>query len=155
MKDLNYSWRDGLTEFEQIVYCMEMLITLDLSGDTYGNSWRYWWVEAHLLAEGFDALPVAGNPATLTYPHDRYPYIVTAVSKTAHTITLQALDTDGVEPQGFWNGCPVYDHTFKLPDTAKRAERTIQAKRNRAGSYQVGDVPVTLGMARYCRDFVD
>lgn len=93
-----------------------------------------------------------GDPATMVYPSDRHPYVVIAVSKNGSKITLEALDTEGLTP-AYRNGpFPVFDAEV---DTSRRTGRTIVAHLGRNGYNYAGSTPISIGHARYHRDWSD
>lgn len=93
-----------------------------------------------------------GDPATLVYPQDNYPYVVVAVSPGGAKITLEALDYSGLAPAYHHGPFPVYDCEV---ETSRRSGRTITAHLGRHGYAVGGSTPVAIGQARYRRDWSD
>lgn len=97
-----------------------------------------------------------GDGATLHYPSDRYPYVVTAVSPSGNKITIEPLNT-GLVPvdRNF-----IARHTFtaeELKDLSLRlgGSRTAHYSK-KSGAYMVGgSTPVTVGTAYYYRNYMD
>jgi len=95
-----------------------------------------------------------GDPATMCYPDDRYPYVVTGVTPT--TITLEEVDKNELEDKrdsmaGDW---PVVDrssHRTGLPGTGV----VVKARRSekRKMWYAHSTTPIAIGYARYLRDW--
>jgi hypothetical protein len=99
------------------------------------------------------ATPKVGELATMHYPSDSYPFIVTAVSASGSKVTLAELERAAKEPARFAGGFPVWDCPG---DPSKRTGRTEVAFRNAQGRYFIGrSTPVTFGYARYHRDYSD
>lgn len=100
--------------------------------------------------------PEVGMGATLLYPQDRYPYVITAV--TAKTITVQRVETvstkTGHSPSHYNGPYPVWSHTYtaeELDNLAIDGER--RAYLHRDGRYYLGRTPLLVGEAIYHRDF--
>jgi hypothetical protein len=57
-----------------------------------------------------------GMGATAIYPQDRYPHVITKISASGKTLTLEPLHTvsraTGHEPDRFSGDFPVWDHTY-------------------------------------------
>lgn len=106
-----------------------------------------------------------GDAATMCYPQDLYPMVVTAVSPTGSKITLTRLnymtpaerEAGHLTPDGNHNGFPVYDRTIGVATAPVDAERTETAYWSSANAcYMIGGLtPVRLGVARYRRDWSD
>ena len=96
--------------------------------------------------------PKVGDLATLYYPSDRYPFIVTAVSPNGSKLTLEELAPAASEPARYAGPFPVWDCDG---DPATRTGRVITAHRKGDGSYGDGPVPLAFGHARYHRDWSD
>lgn len=94
--------------------------------------------------------------ATLCYPQDKYPLVV--IKRTAKTLTLAYISTDGLKPTDFHNGFPVYDHRFTVEEAQELVikDHTIKAYLTKRGTYQAyGCAPIRLGEARLYRDHSD
>lgn len=99
------------------------------------------------------ASPKVGDLATLCYPQDRYPYLVTAVSATGTKVTLAELERAAEAPARFAGPFPIWDCDG---DPATRTGRTVIAHRQGNGRYAVaGSTPIIFGQARYYRDHSD
>lgn len=98
------------------------------------------------------ATPKVGDLATLYYPQDRYPYIVTAVSPTGSKVTLAELKPASDVPARYRGPWPVWDCDG---DPTALTGRTITAFRKGDDTYGDGPVPVVFGHARYYRDWSD
>jgi hypothetical protein len=93
-----------------------------------------------------------GDPATMHYPSDQYPYVVVAVSASGSKITLEALDYSGLAPAYHAGPFPVFDS--EVP-TDWRTGRMIVAHLAREGYNYAGSTPISIGYARYRRDHSD
>jgi hypothetical protein len=100
-----------------------------------------------------------GDPATLCYPDDRYPYVVTAVTPT--TITLErvwvdALDVDNSENGAVRGGWPLNDKSSTkqyLPRETPGKSIKAHWSEKRKTWYVASTTPVVVGYARYLRDW--
>lgn len=106
--------------------------------------------------------PVIGQGATLHYPQDKTPYVVTAISPTGAKVTLEALKTaeglTGHDPAGECNGFPVFDHEYTEDELATMRYDTPHpeyAHRRRNGRYYMGSCRITFSGARYYRNYAD
>lgn len=98
-------------------------------------------------------IPKIGDLATLVYPQDRYPYIVTAVSPSGAKVTLAELERAASEPAAYAGPYPIWDCDG---DPTRFTGRTIEAHRKADGRYAVaGSTPISFGRARYHRDWSD
>jgi len=96
--------------------------------------------------------PHVGDLATLHYPADNYPYIVTAVSANGAKVTLAELAPAAATPARFAGPYPVWDCDG---DPARPTGHVVNAYRNNFG-YAVGrSTPISFGRARYYRDYSD
>lgn len=98
-----------------------------------------------------------GDLATLCYPSDLYPYIVTAVSPTGRKATIAPIDYTKVQTlAGYHNGFPVHDHSFTAAEALEHVQRDWpRTAYLGANGYTEGGTPLTLGVARYRRDYSD
>lgn len=103
----------------------------------------------------------AGTPATLLYPQDAYPYVVTRVSASGKTAWMERLvlvnATTGHEP-AYSNGpFPVWNHTYTTEEVATMGSGSAEVRisERKDGSWRVAGstTPVQVGRARYYRDF--
>lgn len=91
--------------------------------------------------------------ATMCYPQDKYPLVV--VKRTKTTLTLARISTNGLKPDGYHNGFPVYDHRYTVEEAQELVieGNTIRANLTKRGTYQTsGCIPIRLGEARFYRD---
>lgn len=93
-----------------------------------------------------------GKGATLFFPQDRYPYVITAVSKTGGKLTLVGLDTHPIPVE---KGTMICSHIYTPEEMATMQTReVIHAYRRKDGNYYVGDgCPVGIGKAFYYRNY--
>ena len=102
--------------------------------------------------------------ATMFYPQDRVPLVVIKSSKTGFTIEFLRVRSVGIdtghEPARYSGPFPVWDHDY-TPDELELYTEQIVAANNRQvarwsdqlGCYQMGGVPIRVGVANYHRDF--
>lgn len=107
-------------------------------------------------------MPQVGQGATEFLPQDRWGYVVTKVSKTGRKITLNRLETPslstGHQPEGNCNGFPVWDHTYTDEElqTMRRDGDVYAFYSDKRGGFTIGGyAPVSVGFARYYRNFAD
>jgi hypothetical protein len=121
---------------------------------------KVWWAEngEHLYLG-----------ATRCYPQDRYPLLVTSVSKSGKTITYVAVESvsglTGHEPARFDGDWPVWDHEYTQQDLRLRSDIRPEVPRDGAatdrtarwsekrGCYQDGGTPIKVGTARLYRNY--
>lgn len=104
-----------------------------------------------------DAAP--GDPATLCYPDDRYPYVVVRRTPTLidlREVSMDALDTindiDG-DRRGGW---PVKDRSSReqnLPAAPLGRAITARWSEKKKTWYAAGTTPIVIGYARFLRDY--
>lgn len=107
-------------------------------------------------------MPQVGQGATEFLPQDRWGYVITKVSKSGRQITLARLETPdlttGHKPAGDCNGFPVWDHTYTDEElqTMQRPGEIKAFYSENAGCYRIGGyAPLSVGFARYYRNFAD
>lgn len=98
-----------------------------------------------------------GDLATLCYPQDLYPYIVTKVSPGGRKVTLSAIGHAGIAPAALHNGFPFFDHSFSTDEARHlvQPDSTLVAYLGANGYSVDGFTPIALGVARYRRDWSD
>lgn len=107
-----------------------------------------------------------GEGATLIFPQDKYPYVVTRVSasgKVAWVKRLQIVDTStGHQPDYYLGPWPVWDHEYtkaELVSLAREDAREERIYRDKNGYWRMSGWDskplVALGRARYRRDYSD
>lgn len=99
-----------------------------------------------------------GDPATLCYPDDRYPYVVMGVTGT--TISLAKVDPNeldvdnstGGEHRGGW---PIKDKSSTRQDLPATDEFYLKAHWSEKFKrwQHAGSTPIVIGYARYLRDW--
>ena len=106
--------------------------------------------------------PEVGMGATLVYPSDRYPVVITRVSESGKTFWFQPLQTvsfaTGHEPDRYHGPYPVWDHTYtdeEIKSLVRLESGGRMARLNKHGRYRSHGTPVTVGIARYRRDYSD
>lgn len=121
-------------------------------------------------------LITVGMGATEVYPQDRYPYVITKISESGKTVTLEPLHTvstkTGHSPARFSGQFPVWDHEYSPEElesfqySEEEKQRYLNAhvttekfpitvrltKRGWRRGGQNG-TPFILGTARYLRDY--
>lgn len=103
--------------------------------------------------------PAPGAGATAHYPQDEYPFVITRVSGTGHTfwmIPLTEVDrSTGHEPSRFEGPFPVWDHTYTPSEllSLRRDDASEVAVARTASGWSRDGVPVTVGSARYYRNY--
>lgn len=106
--------------------------------------------------------PEIGMGATLCYPDDRYPYVVTSVTKT--TIVVEPLVTvskaTGHPPTRMRGPFPIWDHAYSPDEMATLRHPDGRSLRRRAhrrkdGRFYLHGTPLLVGEARYRRDYSD
>lgn len=104
--------------------------------------------------------PAVGMGATLCYPQDKYPLLITKV--TAKTICVRMVHTSGdtapdIKPADRCNGFPVFDYQYSAEELQKAAygEEIRCYKRQNNRYYTKGGSPIALGFARYYRNYAD
>lgn len=107
-------------------------------------------------------MPQVGQGATKIYPQDRYGMVVTKVSKSGRVIHLASLETPGVstghEPEGLCNGFPVWNHQYTEDELVSMKignEQKAFWSDKRKCYMMGGHTPVSVGQARYYRNFAD
>lgn len=104
-----------------------------------------------------------GQGATMQYPQDRYPFIVTAVSKSGKSITVSEIKspdaTTGDSADYTHNGFPVWDKSYTAEELADRSRypftgRTYVLRLTKRG-WACKGIPFHVGNARYRRDYSD
>jgi len=101
--------------------------------------------------------PKFGMPATILYPTDRYPYLVTYISKNGYKIQLTGIDTNELTSRYNKTGFPISDYILtdeQLRDVKLTKELKF-AYRGKDGNYHCMRCPIVLGEARYYRDLSD
>lgn len=102
-----------------------------------------------------------GTGATLLYPQDRMPYVV--VGSTEKTITVVPLPMvsyqTGHKPRGKHNGFPVWDHTYTDDEIEEFTTKALigpkRAYLRKDGRYYLGGTPMSVGKARFYRNYAD
>lgn len=89
-------------------------------------------------------IPKVGDLATLCYPSDRYPFIVTQVTKTGGKIEISPL-AHRIVSGSFQTNDAVVEYS-KVPDTAGVRVAYWSSKR---GCYTCHGTPVSIGSARF------
>lgn len=105
---------------------------------------------------------VAGTHATLIYPQDSYPMVVSRVSESGKTVWLRSLlpvskDT-GHAPAHFNGPWPVWDHTYtedEVQDLVIEHALERRASLRKDGTWKISGATSTvmMGTARYYRDY--
>lgn len=108
--------------------------------------------------------PYPGMGATLLYPSDRYPAVITAVNQTGTEIEIEPLRDVGTDtghaPDHFNGDYPVWDHTYTAAEITdlriknNRAKYTARLRKD-GKFYTKGGTPILVGTARYYRDYSD
>lgn len=101
-------------------------------------------------------IPEPGTGLTLLYPQDRYPYVVLARTPSGKTLTVAEVlvkeaDLPVHHREGPW---PVYDVTLteeQISTLPHGPERKVRLRKD--GRYWDGDVPFSVGRARYYRNY--
>ena len=91
--------------------------------------------------------------ATLCYPQDRCPIVLTRKGK--RKMTGFHLATDDLTPSGDCNGFPVYNIAILEENAVILAGRPVSIYRKADGWQYASCIPVQIGIARYCRNFAD
>ena len=99
--------------------------------------------------------PVVGMGATLAYPQDRYGYVITNVSKSCKVITVRRLSDDVLQPAHYCNGYPVFDHIFCGLMDLDCYEGEWKAYLHKDGRYYLGGTLLSIGTARYYRNYAE
>lgn len=108
------------------------------------------------LAKNTPATVKVGMGATICYPQDAYPAVVTKVSKTGKVITVERLETvsakTGHKPARFDGPFPVWSHTYT--DEELQSMRTgataVYTWRESTGTWGPN---VRVGSAHYERNY--
>jgi hypothetical protein len=111
-----------------------------------------------------EKVPQVGTLATLCYPQDRYPLVVTRVGK--NWVEVSRIETNGLPKTGECNGFPVFDYQWvgnieEHPDLKERVTGlgvtafTCKAYLRKDGFYYRGGTRIRIGSARYYRNYSD
>jgi hypothetical protein len=97
---------------------------------------------------------VTGMGATLCYPEDKVPYVVTAIK--GNTVIVQSVNSDDLPKSGDCNGFPVFDHTFTAEELEARKvpQTAVTLRCHKDGRwYNSGGTRFVIGYARYFRNY--
>lgn len=142
----------------------EVIVRVD--GKDVVHPYRYnsdaYHYAAECAAQGFRAHvrpdPEVGMGATLHYPQDAYPYVISRVSPSGKTIWVKRLDTvstaTGHEPAYFEGPFPVWHHEYTAAERVAFLRASTDEYMVRKGKYGWGGKKdFTIGKAIYHRNF--
>ena len=101
--------------------------------------------------------PYVGMTATINYPQDKEPAVITDILNNGDTLVLAPLDTHDLQPVRTCNGFPVFDSTLDQEEELTRVSSVrYRVHKNKMGIFVTqSGCWVILGVARYYRNFAD
>jgi hypothetical protein len=90
--------------------------------------------------------------ATIRFPSDKMPIILTKIGKAKATGYF--LETNHLQPTGQCNGFPVYNVEILEGEAKETCKEVVVHKTKRGWQYASG-VPVDMGRAIYFRNYAD